>query len=1369
MIPLSYAQQRLWFLGQLEGPSDTYNIALPLRLRGALDREALRQALEDVVERHEVLRTVFPAKDGKPYQKILSPGAVRIDLPVTEVESAGLPAALAQASRHTFDLEHDIPLRAQLFAVAPDDHALVVVVHHIASDGWSKGPLARDLSLAYGARTGGRPPQWQPLEVQYADYTLWQRDLLGEDDDPDSLVREQLTYWRQALAAMPQELELPFDRPRPLHATHVGGVVDLTVPADLHEQLARTAKAEGVTVFMVAQAALAVLLSRLGAGDDIPIGVPIAGRLDEGLHDLVGLFVNTLVLRTRVSDELTFKELLKQVRETSLEAFSNQDLPFERLVEDLAPTRSMARHPLFQVTLSLQNNAEAVLELTGLDVELPTGDQRPAKFDLDVQLSEQFDDQGRPAGLSGSVTYATDLFDEATVADLAERFVRVLDMVLSHPEQRIGRLEVTGRDERRRLLDEWHTPARSARPATTLPALFKAQVERTPDAVAAVCGDQQLSYTDLAQRSDTLAALLVRHGAGPETTVAVCLERSLDLVVTLLAVLKAGSAYLPVDPASPSDRISFVFADCAPSLVVTSTATKDAVAIDDLEGTVHRVVLDDPQTQAELANGATGGPLPADLPGALSPANAAYIIYTSGSTGRPKGVVVPHQNVVRLLDETRHWFDFGADDVWTWFHSFAFDFSVWELWGPLLHGGRLVVVPVEVSRSPVEFLRLLTREGVTVLNQTPSAFYQLAQAEIQNPDLGGQLRLRTVVFGGEALDTGRLREWYARHGDDAPTLVNMYGITETTVHVSYLRLDETLVAGISLGSPIGQGIPGLRVYVLDAALRPLPVGVPGEMYVAGGQLARGYLNRPGLTAERFVACPFGSSGERMYRTGDLARWRADGTLDYLGRTDDQVKIRGYRIELGEIEAALLEQPGVAQAAVLVREDAPGDKRLTAYVVAAAGATVETPDVKTGVGAVLPEYMVPSAIVLLDGLPLTANGKLDRRALPAPDRTAELEASYRAPRTPDEQVTCEVFAEVLGLDRVGIDDNFFELGGHSLLAVTLVERLRARGAAVSVKALFQAPTPAGLASAAGDTGASFVVPANGIPADATVLTPEMVTLAEVTEGDLERIVEAVPGGAANIADIYPLAPLQEGIFFHHLLDADEGRDVYVLPVVLGFDSRQRVDAFLGALQQVIDRHDILRTAVLWENLPQPLQVVLRQVTLPVHEVALPSDTAGDDAVSALLTGCPVAIDIRRAPMVDITLAQDPGRDRWLVALRSHHLIRDHQALEILLEEVRAHLEQEEARLPEPAPYRDFVAHARLAVSAEQHQAYFARELGEVEEPTAPYGVLDTHGDGSGTGEAVVELAAEAAERLRVQARRHGVSAAAFFHLAWARVA
>ncbi|MFK4214151.1 amino acid adenylation domain-containing protein, partial [Streptomyces sp. NPDC030920] len=567
--------------------------------------------------------------------------------------------------------------------------------------------------------------------------------------------------------------------------------------------------------------------------------------------------------------------------------------------------------------------------------------------------------------------------------------------------------------------------------------------------------------------------------------------------------------------------------------------------------------------------------------------------------------------------------------------------------------------------------------------------------------------------------------------------------------------------------PIGGPVGNTRVYVLDANLQPAPVGVPGELYLAGVQLARGYLNRPGLTAERFVACPFGTPGERMYRTGDLARWRADGTLDYLGRTDDQVKVRGYRIELGEIEAALLGQEGVAQAAVVVREDVPGDRRIAAYLVPAEGVAVDLSQVKAGVASVLPDYMVPSAILTLDALPLTVNGKLDRRALPAPDRTTALEVSYRAPRTDDERLVCEAFAEVLGLERVGIDDNFFELGGHSLLAVTLTERLRSRGMSVSVRALFQTPTPAGLAAADG-AGPVFVVPENRIPRDATVLTPEMVTLAELTPADLDRIVEAVPGGAANIADIYPLAPLQEGIFFHHLLDAEQGRDVYIVPTVLGFDSRQRVDEFVTALQRVVDRHDILRTAVLWESLSQPLQVVQRQATLPIHEVTLAPTTDGDTPAQ-LLAACPASMDIRLAPMLDVTITHDVGGDRWLMALRSHHLTRDHQALEILLDEVRAHLEHQEAGLAEPAPYRDFVAYSRLAVSAEQHRAYFERVLGEVEEPTAPYGVMDTHGDGSGTGEAVLALAADTAERLRVQTRRHGVSAAAFFHLAWARVA
>ncbi|MEV4114806.1 amino acid adenylation domain-containing protein [Nonomuraea sp. NPDC049695] len=978
-MPLSSAQARLWFLYRVEGPNPAYNIPLALRLTGQVDRTALRAALEDVVARHEILRTIFPEHDGVPRQEILE--RVRVPLPVWQPDDGD--AAMRAIARRGFDLVSEPPFRAHLLRLAPDEHVLMLVLHHIAGDGWSAGPLVRDVLAAYESRSAGKAPELPPLPVQYADYTLWQRDLPATG----------LAYWQKALAGLPDQLELPFDRPRPPVPSGEGGTVPVALgPAVMAaaEALARRARA---SVFMVLHAALAALLTRLGAGTDIPIGTPVAGRNDSALDDAVGFFVNTLVLRADTSGDPSFAELLERVKAADLAAFDHGELPFERLVEALNPHRTRNRHPLFQVMLVHQDLAEVPVVHTGT-----------AKFDLTLNLD--------PTG-TGFLEYSRDLFDRATARALVTRLTRLLDQALADPSRPIGRLDLLDAAERRTILQEWNGDLVSE-PGATLPGLFEEQARRTPGATAV----GELTYAELNARANRLAHKLIAYGARPGGVVALSLPRTPDLVAALLAVLKTGAAYLPLDPSYPADRVDYMIADAGPVCVV------DEGWLDDLGEWLDH----DPERD-------------------LRPGDAAYVIYTSGSTGRPKGVVVTHHNVVRLLSATDRSFGFAPSDVWTLFHSYAFDFSVWELWGALLYGGRLVVVPYEVSRSPADLLDLLERERVTVLNQTPSAFYQLAAA-----DDGRELALRYVIFGGEALEPARLSAWRARR-PGAPRLVNMYGITETTVHVTHLEL----VSGDEHGSPIGRGIPDLRVYVLDDALRPVPAGVAGEMYVAGAGLARGYLGRPGLTAERFVADPYGAPGSRMYRSGDLARRRIDGTLDYVGRADQQVKVRGFRIEPGEVEAALLRHPSVAQAAVIVREDRPGDRRLTAYVVPRGDAR----GLRSFVARSLPDYMVPAAIVEVPSLPLTVNGKLDRAALPAP---AVPSGEGRPPDGPREEALCALLAEVLGVPRVGVDDGFFDLGGHSLLAVRLVARIKeVLGAEVSIGALFEAPTAAGLAA------------------------------------------------------------------------------------------------------------------------------------------------------------------------------------------------------------------------------------------------------------------------------------------------------------------
>ncbi|WP_164904304.1 non-ribosomal peptide synthetase [Streptomyces albidoflavus] len=1373
MIPASYAQRRLWLVDRLEGPSALYTVPLVLRLTGRPDVAALRAALHDVVARHEALRTRFRQVDGEPVQEIVPVGDLADLLTEDEVRAGELEDEIGRTARHVFDLASGIPFHARLLTVDDRTSALVIALHHIAADGWSAAPLWRDLSVAYAARLNGAEPDVAPLPVQYADYTLWQRELLGDADDPGSLLAEQLAHWRAALAGAPEELALPTDRPRPVASAHEGGIVRLDVPADLHARLAELARAQNATMFMVWHAALAVLLSKLGAGEDIPIGSPFAGRDEADLEDLVGFFVNSLVLRTDVSGDPAFTEVVRRVRGTVVDAMNHQDVPFERLVEELAPARSLTRHPLFQVNLTLHNTPRVLVDLPGLEAVADFAGLTLAKYDLDVQVQERFDEQGRPTGQRVELHYSADLFDRATAEAIAGRLLRVLRQAAHIPDLPLHAVDVLSPAEQETLLAAAGDTA-APPPGATLPDLFAVRAAAHPDATAVGHGATALTYAELDADSNRLARHLVARGAGPETRVAVSLERTPALVTALLAVMKAGAAYLPVDPGHPAARTDALLTHAAPALLITTAGTTaHAVAASGLP----RVPLDDPETRAAVA-ARDAGPLTQDERRApLRPEHPAYVIHTSGSTGAPKGVVVEHAQVTALLRAAAERYGFGTDDVWTWFHSYAFDFSVWELWGALLTGGRLVVVDHDTSRSPADFHALLVREGVTVLSQTPSAFQQLDQADARQDAAALDARLRLVVFGGEALDPARLTDWYARHDGDGPRLVNMYGITETTVHVTHLDLDPRAgdVPGTHGGSPVGRPLDHVRVHVLDDALRPVPPGVPGEMYVTGSGVARGYLDRPATTAARFVACPF-EPGTRMYRTGDRARRTADGALTYLGRADDQVKLRGFRIEPGEVEAALLDHGQIAQAAVVLRTGPPGDRRLVGYVVPRdpAGATGEpgaelARRAREHAAALLPAHMVPSVCVPLERLPLTSNGKLDRAALPAPDRESAT-GGGRGPATTREETLCTAFADVLDLPSVGVNDDFFALGGHSMLAVRLLDRLRAEGVRVDMRTLFTAPTPARLAAAAG--AEPVWLPEGTVPPDATRLTPDMVPLAGLTEDELRTVTDTLPDGVAGVADIYPLGPLQEGLFFHHRLhagsdtaDGTDGGDPYVVRYVLAFDTPQALDSFLAALVQVIDRHDVLRTSLAWRGLPHPVQIVHRHAALPVTETDLGE---GPDPVERLLAHDDEPLDLSRAPLMDARTATEPGTGRRLLALRMHHITQDHTTLDLVLREATAVLAGRGGTLPAPRPYRDFVGRALLSTPAEEHSAYFGRLLGDVTEPTAAFGILEGRGDGSDVTEHRTVLDAPVAARLRAQARRAGVSAATVLHVVWSRV-
>ncbi|MEV6213872.1 amino acid adenylation domain-containing protein [Nocardia sp. NPDC051833] len=1105
-LPLAPAQQRLWVLNRIDHRSPADNIALTVRLRGPLSIDALRAALDDVVARHEPLRTRYPDRDGVGVQHVVPVEHARTALRPVPVRPAELADAVAEFGTAGFDLTVDPPLRTQLFGLDDREHVLAIVVHHISADGWSLGPLLRDLLGAYAARLRHRAPELAALPVDYADYALAHQEWLA-DPAGAATFDSQLRYWRARLSGLAPRLPLPVDRPHPPVASGRGAVLDRTLDAELTAALRRIAVAHGATQFMVVHAVLAVALARSGAGADIVVGTPVAGRGGPELDDLVGMFVAMVALRTTVDLAQSFATLLTRVRDIDLGALANADIGFERVVEALDPPRTRAHHPVFQVVLTAETRVEPIAaDLGGLVVEPVEPTATPAKFDLQVTMSDPAADT-----LRLTLTYATDLFDRDTIARFTETIERVARAVAADPARTVGDIA---------LVDPAEAPAAPRADHRTLRDLFDVAAHRHRHAAAVRAGATTLTYQDLDDRSADLARELVARGAGPERRVAVVVPRSAELVVAIVAVVRSGAAYVPIDPGNPRERIDYLVADARPVCVITeglvvqgveSSAAHSAPGTDALaeilaaqelsaRSMVEAVPVGDRQPTDPRRDG-VAGPLSARTDGMIHAANLAYVIYTSGTTGAPKGVAVEHRQVVALLDRTRRVLSTRSTDVWALFHSTAFDFSVWELWGALTTGAALVVVDQDTARSPEHLRQLLVREQVSILGQTPSAFAGLDDADARAT--GVPLSLRRIVFGGEALDPGRLVAWRDRHGADGPLLVNMFGITETTVHVTHAT--RTDGGHDRAGSPVGRPLDGLTVHVLDDRLRPVPTGVIGEIYVGGTQVTRGYLHRPGLTATRFVANP-AVAGGILYRSGDLARRTREGTLEHFGRADRQVKIRGYRIEPAEIEVALLECPGIAAAVVVERADPATGRQLIGYVVPGGGERIDGAEVRAQLRDRLPEYQIPAAVVVIASLPLTPNGKLDLAALPSP---AFGSAAYRAPAGTVEPRVAAVFAELLGRDRVGADDSFFDLGGNSMVATRLVARLRAELATdVALLWLFTDPTPAGLARRIAEDTAS---------ADDSMLTP-MLALRRQGSGAPLFCVHPVVGLAWSFAGL-----------------------------------------------------------------------------------------------------------------------------------------------------------------------------------------------------------------------------------------------------------
>ncbi|MCB9718000.1 MAG: amino acid adenylation domain-containing protein [Myxococcales bacterium] len=1234
-MPLSYAQSRLWFLEQLSPGVAGYNVSGALRLRGRLDVTVLQRAVEEVVRRHEALRTTFEEVGGEPVQRIHP--RVDVSLPVEDLSSAAEATreerareiAREEATR-SFDLARGPLLRTRLLRIGPEDHELVLTMHHIVSDGWSVGVLIREISALYEAFGRDEPSPLAPLPIQYADYAVWQRESLSSEQ-----LDAQLDYWRTHLETMPLVLELPADRPHPPTRTFNGATLARTTSADVKRAVHEVGRRAGATEFMTLLAIFGVLLSRYSGQKELVIGTPIANRTRRETEGLIGFFVNTLALGLRIDRDASFETLLADVKSRALGAYAHQDLPFEQLVNALQVERAMSRSPVFQVMFVLQNAPAAELRLPGLEItphEIAGG---VANFELTLVVTPSSD------GYALQWEYNTDLFDAATIERMATHFEVLLDAATRQPERSVMELPLLTAEERRWITVELNDTRSAPRHDALVHELFEAQVDRSPDAPALVFEGRTSSYRELDALANRIAHRLRRLGVGREDRVAVFMLRSIELVATLLGVLKAGGAYVPIDPTYPPERVAYMLSDSGARVIVTQSAIRDQLGA--TEAAVLEADADDPTESSERPSAA------------LHPSSAVYVIYTSGSTGRPKGVVNAHQGVANRLQWMKPALGVDDSDVFLQKTPFTFDVSVWELFVPLVIGAQLVVARPEGHKDTAYLCDLVEEAGVTTMHFVPS----MLEPFLDEPKLGKCASVRRVVCSGEALAYATTRRFHQRMDAE---LYNLYGPTETSIEVTWWQSDPEDPGPVV---PIGRPITNVQTYILDAELQPVPVGVHGELHLGGVQVARGYGGRPGLTAERFVPDPF-APGRRLYKTGDLARWRPDGAIEYLGRLDHQVKVRGFRIELGEIETVLSSLDEVRDVVVVAREDAPGDTRLVAYLVATDPDDLDASRLRERLEAKLPDYMVPSAFVTLDVLPLTASGKVDRCALPRPriDRAA----APQGPLDPIDERLCAIFAEVLGVPRVGVHDDFFELGGHSLLAIRLVSRVRDElGFDVALREVFDCPTVAMFKArmVAGPSG-----------------TGARPISRRTTSGDL------------------PLSPSQ--LRHWRYAQTNGGSSAFAVRAALRLRGRLDVDALRRALDEVVRRHESLRTTF------HDVDGVLIQ---RVHDT-IDLDFAVQDlgALSRSELGAREPVLVKEASDCPFDLANGPtlrirllrlGETEHILVYTVHHIAFDGWSGRVLTEEMlalyAAHVEGRPSPLPEPTiHYADYAAwrHERM---------------------------------------------------------------------------
>ncbi|ARU62659.1 hypothetical protein CBW65_18025 [Tumebacillus avium] len=1221
-MPLSFAQQRMWLIDQLDPGSPLYNMPMVMRLTGKLNVQALEKSYNEMIFRHESLRTVFALQDGEPMQLIKEANYRPLNiLDIQEAEDveAEIQAFAIQERAHSFDLEKGPLSRLLLLKAGPEHHVLLLTMHHIISDGWSQGVFIREIGALYQAFATGRPSPLPELSIQYADYAVWQRDTLQGE-----LLEEKLAYWRQKLGGERSVLQLPTDRPRPAVQTHRGHTIDFVLPHGIKEKLTVLGRREGATAYMIYLAAFKLLLSRYSGQQDLLVGSPVAGRNNTQLEPLIGFFINTLVMRTDLAGDLTFAELLRRVKQTTLEAFAHQEVPFEMIVADLQPERNLSHSPLFQVMFSLQNAPVGSLEVEGITFKQIIVDGGTAKFDLLVNMQELQDT------LYATFEYNADLFDEATMQRMSGHFSRILSEIAEQPDQKLADLPLLTEEERHLLLVEWNRTETDL-PALPVHALFERQAAQTPEKTAVRFGSETVTYRELNERSNRLARHLQKIGIGAGQLVGLAIERSTELYVAMLAILKAGGAYVPFDTAYPAERLSYLLEDTGIQVMVTTQHLTGQLPSHD----ARMVCLDDSETSEEIAreNGD-------DLPLAVTPDSVAYVMYTSGTTGQPKGILVPHRGIVRLCCGPTAALPYTADDVAFQYAPISFDASTVEIWGALLSGATLYVYPPDHA-SVEEIGHAVQEQGVTVLFLTAGLFHQMVDT-----NLNGLRGLRLLASGGDVISAPHVKKVVEQLGIPVR---NLYGPTEVTSVATAHEVQRAADVGTSL--PIGRPIANTTVYVLDSRLQPVPIGVAGELHVGGAGVALGYLHRPELTGANFVPSPF-RAGDRLYKTGDLVRWLADGTLEFLGRIDNQVKIRGFRIEPGEVEAVIEQHPAVIRSVVMAREDAPGLKRLVAYLILDPAADVAAGSIRAFLQDKLPDYMVPSAFVSLEEIPLNANQKVDYRALPAPEGRLEQAGEYIAPRSDAEEKLAVLYAELLGVQQVGANDHFFELGGHSLLGARLVSRIREVFAAeLPLRALFEHPTVAGLAKLLSGDDPS------------------------VTAVQLPPLVKAVRGA------VIPLSYAQQRLWF--LDQLTPGSNAYNMPAALKLHGALDVEAVCRSFNEIVHRHESLRTTF-HEVEEQAVQVIAPHAELNVRWIDLSaSERADREAELKRLVGedASAPFNLQQGPLLRATLVRLDAEEHALL-VNMHHIISDGWSMSVLIQEFVALYGAFSQQLPSP---------------------------------------------------------------------------------------